>query len=230
MALNSDIPSWVLVRFRDVRYIDLFYSLKKWKHKDWPGCECTKINGLITKLKLPTFDSRKIYLGHILEGEIYFSPIEKTVGPFSHHIDVPDMLCIDSNGNLWGNDEALHFINNKIGEIRFDGWIQHPYFPYSPEDPFYGNYVAFYTYQILRELRMIYTKNYKAVGPNMKLFFQVSQPIIKAAIKDEKVRDYIKKRIKLKNPVMNLDRYNKALNVVKISKQREYLKMIKHFL
>lgn len=209
---------------------DLFYSLRKWQYKNWPGCQCQKIAKEITRLNLPIIKSRKIDLGHILKGEIYFSPVEKTVGPFSHHIDIAAMVCIDSKGNVWGNDEALYCINNRIGEIRYDGWLQHSYFPYTPEDPFYNNFSAFYALQVFRELRMIHSKKYKAVGPNLKLLIENSLPVFKYVLNDLDLIKYVKNKVAMKNSLMKIGDYEKSLNVANLPSGREYLKAIKFFL
>lgn len=210
--------------------VDLFYSLKIWKYKDWPGCECKRIRKEIRGLNLPVISSRKIDLGHILEGEIYFSPVVKTVGPFSHHIDIPDMLCIDKNGDIWGNDEAIFCINNRVGEIRYDGWLQHPYFPYIPEDFLHNKFSVFYILQVFRELRMIYTKKYIAVGPNLRLLFDASLPVFDSVLESSRLTKYIKDYVSTRNSTMNIQGYKEALGVVGVDDMRKYIGLIKRFL
>jgi hypothetical protein len=208
---------------------DLFYSLKKWQHKNWPGCRCKEIAKKITLLNLPIINSRKVDLGHILKGEVYFPPAEKVVGPFSHHIDVPAMVCIDSSGNVWGNDEALYCINNRIGEISFNCWLQHSYFSYIPDDRLFNNYAVFYTLQVFRELRMIHSKKYRSIGPNLKLLFDNCLPVLTFVLADKKLASYTKENIAEKNSSMSLKDYATALEITGVVDIKRYLEVIKLF-
>jgi len=196
--------------------VDLFYSLKKWEHKDWPGCKCEEIRLKLLDLELPIINSRKVDLGHILEGEIYFSPAEKVVGPFSHHIGVPAMVCVDDKGRLWGNDEALDCINGRRGEIQYNAWLQHAYFPYTPEDPYGNNFSAFYALQVFRELRMIFSKRYVSVGPNLKLMMENCLPVFDYILSNPDLKGYIKKKVIKKNSLMKLSDYREVLGIFKL--------------
>jgi hypothetical protein len=85
------------------------------------------------------------------------------------------MLYVDSKGTLWGNQEALNCIKNKVHEIRFDGWMLYPYFiRVFPHVDYYFYYAA----NCLRGVKMIYCKNYTSVGPNYKMLLENAQPIL----------------------------------------------------
>jgi hypothetical protein len=195
----------------------LFYSLKNWESPEWQGCRCDEIKSKILKLGLPLTSTRKIDTGHILKGEIYLDPISKIAGPFSHHIDLPSMICLTSSGDLWSNIEALHCIYTKTHEIRFDGWLQHTFHPYSDQKP---NFPTGYAkIVIVRGLRMIHTKKYTNVGPNFKHMVENSPEVLDAIIKSRDLQERLIPNLKEKCGFMKPKDFKNALRVTGVKNQ-----------
>lgn len=208
--------------------IDLFYSLKTWQSPRWQGCRCEEIKSKILKLNLPLSSTRKIDTGHILKGEIYLDPIQKITGPFSHHIDVPSMVCLTSTGDLWSNQEALNCIQTKTHEIRFDGWLQHTFYPYSDQKP---NFPTGYAkIVIVRGLRMIHTKKYKAVGPNFRYMVENCPEVLDAIVKSRDLQKRLIPNLKEKCHFMKPEDFKNALRVTGVKNQKAVFKKIEQLL
>lgn len=205
--------------------IDFFYSLHSWKTKDWQGCSCDDIKVQILSLYVPLINSRKTDLGHILEGEIYFDPIEKVIGPFSHH-DINSRICLDKNGVIWTCKESLDGINTKTYEWSYDAAIQFAYYPYFPND----TYVTFYTRNVIRGLRMIYTKKYLRVGPVYKGFLEQSHILFDQILKDQDKTQNLRNYILEKTDNMHLEEFKEALEITKVSNRQKVLYKIEKIL
>lgn len=201
--------------------IDLFYSLKGEKTKFWQGCKCEEIKKEIRDYKLELLGSRKVDLGHVLEGEMFFEPVEKCLGYFSHHIDYPSMICLDSKKQLWSNDKAWNCIKNKTHEVRYEGWLQHFCYPYS-DNPGYRNYITNYARLICRGLRMINSKSYKAIGPNFLSVLENSNAIFNTILSDDKLLKLLKDNLIEKCSGMSFKDYETSLEITK-AKNRKYI-------
>lgn len=199
--------------------IDLFYSLEFPKSLGWQGCKCDEIKAEIKKLNLPLTGSRKVDLGHILEGEIFFPPIEKCLGPFSHHIEMCTLLCLDSKGDLWTTEKAIYYLKNRIEENRPDAFLQHAYYPYS-DNPYYLNPNTSYIRRVVRGLRMIHTKKYTGVGPNFLEFLENCEPIFRMILSSEEYKQAIKQEIQEKCSMMTMDDFRGAIAITKTSNQK----------
>jgi hypothetical protein len=204
--------------------VDLFYSLK-----EHAICKCKEIKKEIKKLNLTLINSKKVDLGHILEGEIYFSPIEKVVGPFSHHIDIPSMICLDSKGNIWGNKNTLYCIQNKMHEINYLPWLMHFHFPYSPDNIYYRTFYTSYCRLSVRGLRMIFTKKYKRVGPNFKNHLANWPAVLKVIESNVEWKEAIASYIREKSPNMKLKDFKTAIDISKVKNKNEISHYLKNF-
>lgn len=205
--------------------IDLFYSLNEWGKDEWQGCKCDEIKKKIAQLNLDLMGSRKVDLGHILEGEMYFDPILKIIGPFSHHIELPSRICVDMHGTIWSCKEAIYCIKNKVYETEWTGWLQHSYYPYT-DDPYYRNFITSYARGLIRGLRMIHTKKYQKVGPNFRKLVEDSSPIFETVVKNPNYRSGIKKNISEKAGFMKINDFKKSLQVTKTKNADQILKRI----
>ena len=205
--------------------IDLFYSLK-----NKTDCKCDEIKQVIKRLHLPLTNSKKVDLGHILPGEINISPINKVVGPFSHHIDIPSMVCLDSEGNIWGNKKSLYCIKNKIHEINYLPWIMHFHFPYSPDNIYYRTFYTSYCRLTIRGLRMIHTKKYKRVGPNFKYHLANWPQVLTVIDKNQEWTMAIKNYIKEKSPNMNSKAFESAINIARVKNKIEIMSHLKNYI
>ncbi|MFA6602410.1 MAG: hypothetical protein WCT01_01270 [Candidatus Shapirobacteria bacterium] len=192
--------------------IDLFYESSKWKTKNWQGCECDSIKSQIISLNLPLINSRKTDLGHILENEIHLDPVTKVLGFFSHHIDVASMVCLDSSGSIWVNQESLNCIKNKIHEIRFEGWLQHFIYPYS-DNPFYRNYKTSYCRLLIRGLRMIHSKKYLSVGSNYRNLLENSNPLFNEVLNNKQLIKGVKEAMVEKCSAMDIPDFYHAIDI-----------------
>lgn len=168
--------------------VDAYYTTKEQVNSLFSKCRCDEIRENIKNLNFKILDKKyPLDLGHSGEGEIYLPPIEKNLSFHSHLFDLADMVCLNDQGELWANDEAVNAINNKTHEIRYDGWLLHPYFiRVFPHDDYY----YFVTANSLRGLKMIHTKKYTNVGPNYRLLLENLKPIIDYVAN---VPDYVQK-------------------------------------
>lgn len=166
-------------------------------------------------------------LGHSGEGELYIPAIEKMTGFFSHLWEVASMVCIDSNGDIWGNQEALNCIINKIHEIRFDGWLSYPYF--IREFP-HVDYNYYYVANCLRGLRTIYFKNYNGIGPNYKMLLENANIMIDYFVTVPQYVQELKKYHKKKCYNMPMEDLKKSLAIIKVNNQDYLLKKLTEML
>ncbi len=209
--------------------LDIFYSLEEWQTPEWQGCKCDEIKQKITSLSLPTTSSRKVDTCHILEGEMYLDPIPKCLGYFSHHIEVPSKVLLDSDGYIWTIKEAVTCIKERIYELKNTGRIQHAYYPYM-EDPGYRNYITTSARIITRGLRMIHTKKYKSVGREFFELVENSSLIWESVLSNKEYAEMLKRNVTEKNGFMKLDDYKNSLDVVNSSNKQEILSSIQKIL
>ena len=209
--------------------LDIFYSLKEWQTPEWPGCKCEELKKGIAFLNLPITSSRKVDVCHILEGEIYLDPIPKCLGYFSHHIEIPSKVLLDSDGYIWTTKEAATCIKERIYELRNTGRVQHAYYPYM-EDPGYRNYITTSARIVARGLRMIHTKKYKSVGKEFFELVENSSLIWQSVLNNQEYTKMLKRNMIVKNGFMKLDDYKNALDVVGSTKKEEILSSIQKIL
>lgn len=204
--------------------IDTLYTTKEQVGHLFEKCRCDDIRVIIPNLKFEIFNKEhELDLGHFGEGEVYVPLIEKTVGYHSHLIDVGDMVCIDSNGDIWGNKEAEYCIKNRIHEIRYDGWILFSYF--IREFP-YTDYYYFCTLNIFRGLKMISSKNYGGAGPNFLTLLENAKPILDYTSTVPKYIEALNKYRNKKAPFMDVTEITKTLEVTKVSNANYIVDML----
>ncbi|MBI2414674.1 hypothetical protein HYV31_02435 [candidate division WWE3 bacterium] len=200
--------------------IDAYYTTKEQIGVKFQKCRCDEIRNLIKDCNFKLMNTKyELDLGHSGEGELYIPPVAKMTGFFSHLWEVANMVCIDSNADVWGNKEAFDCITNRIHEIRFDGWLYYPYF--IREFP-HVDYYYYYANNCLRGLRTIFIKKYTGIGPNYKMLLENAKLILDYVVTvpeyKEEYRNYHKK--KMYN--MSLDDLKLALKVTKVNNQ-DYL-------
>lgn len=200
--------------------IDAYYTTKEQIGIKFQKCRCDEIRGSIKDCDFKLMNrSYELDLGHSGEGELYIPPVEKMTGFFSHLSEIANMVCIDSEGTVWGNKEAFDCIKNRIHEIRFDGWLYYPYF--IREFP-HVDYYYYYANNCLRGLRTIFIKNYTGIGPNYKMLLENAELVLEyvATVQDykEKYKNYHKKKMY----GMSLENLQHALKITKVNNQ-DYL-------
>jgi len=203
--------------------IDLFYSLKG----NIIDCKCNEIKKEVESLHLPLLSQRKVDLGHVLENEIFFPPVEKVVGPFSHHIDIPSMVCLDSRTNLWTNNLALTCLKEKAYEIRPFALLMHHKFPYSPENPYYLNFYTSYSRLMVRGLKMIHKKGYKKFGSNFLFFLENWPSVLEVVKSSDELTQAIQNYIIEKCPGMKFTDFKKAIITTKSNNNHKIINSIK---
>jgi len=198
--------------------IDTLYTTKEQVGRLFEKCRCDEIRETLPNLRFKIFNKEhELDLGHFGKGEVYVPLIEKTVGYHSHLIDVADMVCIDSNGDIWGNKEAEYCIKNRVHEIRYDGWILFSYF--IKEFP-YTDYYYFCTLNIFRGLKMVHSKNYGGVGHNFLTLLENSKPILDYTSTIPQYIEALNTYRAKKAPFMGREEITKTLELTRTSNAR----------
>lgn len=191
--------------------IDALYTTKEQIGTTFKTCRCDEINKIIKNLDFKIFNKKyPLDLGHFFEGEEYIPLTEKAVGYHTHLMDVGDMVCINSKGEIWGNELSFNCINKKQHEIRIEGWLLFSY--YAKQFP-YNDYYYFYLQTIFRGLKMIISKNYKSVGSNYLNLLENANPILEYTQKSDFYKKTLNDYKNKKSIFMDKQNIEKALKV-----------------
>jgi hypothetical protein len=204
--------------------IDLYYRTK-------PGierCQCNKMREYIDSKQFPAFQGRKIDLGHLEPGEIELSLGEKTAGIFSHHIDLPSRLFLNHNGDIITCNGTVECIEKRIYEIQLQGWLQHVYFPLSP-NPLRNNLYMFTIIQALRGLRMIFTKKYLGCGEEFRKLLMMLPKSLEYCYNSDVFRPEVKRYLTTMIHGMTINDLEWSLTQCKTENKAEILTLFESY-
>lgn len=86
-------------------------------------CKCDHIRDLVESGFGSSLREYDIDLENILEMEPYLSLREKHLGLLSQHTDYISMFMLDAEGRIWANRDSVKYFQEKIFEVRFEGWL-----------------------------------------------------------------------------------------------------------
>jgi|GEM_PF-4084579 len=201
--------------------IDMFYCIKDRNGRYSVRCHCNEVRKKIDKLKLKYVGNKYDYdLENSFEKEPRLKPIERTAGFFSYHVDWLSMFCLNSDGNILTNKNTLNFFENRIHEIRYEGFLPWAYYP-KPTDG--NNYYVALAYEIVRGLTHIQRRKLK-MGKLYSELVSNSEFILNklSQVKErEEIITYIKHKFG------NLEAFIKATRELNLKNQSEIEKGFK---
>jgi len=167
--------------------IDLFYSAKE--NRKWiTQCRCDEIRSLIRPLSFKYIAKRAIDLENSYEKEPALDPVTRTVGLFSFHADYVSMLALDQDGQIWTNMDALRYIQSKVYEINYAGFLPWAYFPHRNDN---HHYYSFFCYQLIRGIGYI-RKRDLAPGARFMEIVRYAPILVERGIKEVDPRKFQK--------------------------------------